>query len=47
MAADLGLLPDGALDLLNEAAFDHTDGPLWEGDDPITIDHDTAKDMHG
>ncbi|WP_273943603.1 TerB N-terminal domain-containing protein [Kutzneria chonburiensis] len=47
MAADLGLLPDGALDLLNETAFDHTDGPLWEGDDPITIDPDTAKDMHG
>jgi uncharacterized tellurite resistance protein B-like protein len=47
LAAGLGLLPDGALDLLNEAAFDHTDGPLWEGDDPITIDPDTAKDMHG
>lgn len=47
MAADLGLLPDGALDMLNEAALDHTDGPLWEGHDPIIIDLDTAKDMHG
>jgi hypothetical protein len=46
MAADLDLLPDGALDVLNEAAFDTTDGPLWEGNDPIVIDLHTAKEMH-
>lgn len=46
VAAGLGLLPDGALDVLNEVAFDRTDGPLWEGNDPIVIDCDTAKGMY-
>lgn len=46
LAADLGLLTDGALEVLNEAAYDRAGGPLWEGTDPLTIDHDIAKDMH-
>jgi uncharacterized tellurite resistance protein B-like protein len=46
LAAGLGLLTDGALDVLNEAAYDRADGPLWEGADPLTIDNDIAKDMH-
>ena len=41
-----GLLPDGALDILNEAALDRTGGdPLWEGNDPIRIDPDVAEQM--
>src|SRR6185312_259091 len=34
-AADLGLMADGALEQINEAAFDAFDAPLCEGDDPI------------
>lgn len=41
----LGLLPDGALEVLNEAAYDRVDGPLWEGTDVLTIDQNTAKGM--
>jgi tellurite resistance protein len=45
LAAELCLLTDGALEVLNEAAYAHADGPLCEGTDPLTIDHDIAKDM--
>lgn len=37
-AADLGLMLDGALEQINEAAFDTLDAPLCEGDDPIDVD---------
>ena len=40
-----GLLPDGALDTLNEAAYDAAGDPLAEGDDPIRIDLDIAREM--
>lgn len=36
-AADLDLMLDGALEQINEAAFDAFDGPLCEGDDPIEV----------
>jgi len=36
-AADLGLMLDGALEQINEAAFDAFDAPLCESDDPIDI----------
>ncbi|WP_256475984.1 TerB N-terminal domain-containing protein [Amycolatopsis sp. WQ 127309] len=47
LAAEAGLLPDGALDVLNDAAYDRTDEPLCEGSDPIEIDQDIVKDMLG
>ena len=37
LAADLELMPDGALEHLNEAAFDAHDVSFSEGDDPIEI----------
>lgn len=37
-AADLGLMLDGALEQINESAFDVLDAPLCEGDDPIDVD---------
>lgn len=37
LAADLELMPDGALESLNEAAFDAHDMPFSGGDDPIEI----------
>lgn len=46
LAAELGLLTDGALEILNEAAFEHVGGPLTEGTDPIIVDTEIAEDMH-
>jgi len=43
LAAALGLMTDGALEHLNEAAFDHADGPLTEGDDPLEINPDILE----
>ncbi len=45
LVAECRLLPDGAIDTINEAAFDHTGGPVLEGDDPIQIDAATAKEL--
>lgn len=36
-AADLDLMLDGALEQINEAAFDAFDEPLCEGDDPVSV----------
>ena len=43
LASDLDLMLDGALERINEAAFDAHDGPLTEGDDPITINRDILE----
>lgn len=40
-----GLLPDGALEALNEKAFDRCGAPLCEGDDPIVLDEQVAREM--
>ena len=45
LAAELGLLPDGAIDTLNERSLDHLGISVIEGDDPITVDVDAAKEM--
>ena len=45
LTGTLGLLPDGAIDMLNDAAFDAADEPLCEGQDPIEINYDIVKDM--
>lgn len=37
VAADLDLMLDGALERINEAAFDAHDMALFEGDDPVTV----------
>ena len=42
-AADLDLMLDGALEQINEAAFDAFDGPLCEGDDPIEVHTDLIE----
>ena len=36
-------MPDAAIDMLNEVAFEQTGTPVIEGDDPIEVDADTAK----
>lgn len=37
VAADLDLMLDGALEHINEAAFDEHDMALFEGEDPVTV----------
>ncbi|MCP4204439.1 MAG: hypothetical protein GY769_21215 [bacterium] len=41
----LGLLPNGALDLLNDSAFELCEEPLIEGDEPMEINAGVAKEM--
>jgi len=43
LASDLDLMLDGALERINEAAFDAYDGPLTEGEDPVTINRDILE----
>ncbi len=45
LAEHLDLLADGAYETLNEAAFDGTDRPLLEGDDPVELDLDVLMEM--
>lgn len=40
LVTQLGLMLDGALEIINEVAFEHCDEPLTEGEDPIAIDSD-------
>jgi uncharacterized tellurite resistance protein B-like protein len=37
IASDLDLMLDGALEHINEAAFDAHDMPFFEGEDPVTV----------
>ena len=45
LTAAAGVLPDSALDLLNEAAYEHAGEPVVEGDDPLFINTDTAQEL--
>lgn len=40
-----GLMLDGALEALNEAAFDSVNSPVTEGEDPVTVVSDSAKEF--
>lgn len=45
LAAEHNLMLDGTLDSINDASFDHFGGPFFEGEDPIEINSDFAKEM--
>lgn len=45
LAAEYDLMLDGALDSINDASFDHFGGPFFEGDDPIEINDEFAKEV--
>jgi uncharacterized tellurite resistance protein B-like protein len=45
LAGQAGLLPDGALDTLNEAALDVAGEPMCEGADPIVMNEYALKEM--
>jgi hypothetical protein len=42
-AMDMGLMPDGALERINEAVLDAFGAPLMEGEDPIEINHEVLE----
>ncbi|MGH8161175.1 MAG: TerB N-terminal domain-containing protein [Gammaproteobacteria bacterium] len=44
-AADLGVMLDGALEEINEAAFDAFDTPLCEGADPVDVNTEILEKM--
>ena len=44
-AADLELMLDGALEQLNEAAFDRFDAAFTEGDDPVEVNHEVLEQI--
>jgi uncharacterized tellurite resistance protein B-like protein len=45
IAAGLGLMPDGALEIVNEAAFELAGDPATEGSDPLEVNIDVAKEI--
>ncbi len=45
IAADGDMMLDGALEHINEAAYDSFDAPFTEGDDPIDINQDILKEL--
>ena len=42
-AAEQGLMLDGALEVINDAAFDHLDMPFSEGEDPVQINPELSE----
>jgi hypothetical protein len=47
LAGAHGVLPDGALDLLNEAAIEATGAPVVDGDATLTVDADVLEELLG
>lgn len=45
IADSLGVLPDGVLELINEAALEASGDPLLEGDEVIEIDQEILQEM--
>jgi hypothetical protein len=45
VAQQLDLLLDGALELINEAAFDRCDEALTEGEDPLEVNPDVLQEL--
>jgi tellurite resistance protein len=45
VVTELGLMIDGALGTLNEAAFDHCEELLTEGDDPIEVNSEVLEGL--
>jgi len=45
ICAELGLMPDGAIERINEASFDALDEPLLGGNDPIEVNPAAAREV--
>ena len=44
-ASELGLMPAGAIETINDAAFKRCDEPLLEGDDPLEVNDEALKEL--
>ena len=44
-SSKLGLMPAGAIETINNAAFEHCDEPLIEGDDPLDMNEFALKEL--
>jgi hypothetical protein len=47
LAAGHGVLPSGALDVINEVAMEIAGEPVIEGDDELRINHDVLREVFG
>lgn len=45
LAGELSLMPDGALETLNDYAYATADEPLWEDEDPVAIHLQIAREL--
>lgn len=45
VAADMDLMLDGALEQINEAAFDTHDMPFVDGDDPVMVNSEILEKL--
>jgi uncharacterized tellurite resistance protein B-like protein len=45
LAAELALLPDGALETINDYAYAAAAEPLWEDEDPVAINRQVAMEL--
>jgi hypothetical protein len=45
LVEESGLFPDGALEILNEVAYDVCDEPLTDGEDPIVINQEVYREV--
>lgn len=45
VCVELGIMPDGAIDTLNEAAFERAGDPLLSGEDPINLDAEIYRSL--
>ena len=45
LAKDMHVMPDGALERINDAAFEHANEPLTEGEDPIEINREILETL--
>jgi len=45
LAAGCDLMVDGTLDMINDVSLDLYGEPLYEGDDPLEINDDIAKEI--
>jgi hypothetical protein len=45
VVTDLNLMPSGAFEILNEAALDRCDEPVLDGQDPIIVNIEIAKEL--
>lgn len=45
LAGELALLPDGALEAINDYAYATAGEPVWEDEDPLTINTNVAREL--